>query len=84
MDGFDGSDYSLCEADDNITVVDAVTTDLCNETWNLTDDAGDATGVSCVQWSGKFKRNFSTGDTSGDLILDYETTSIQAHFTHYD
>jgi len=48
MDGFDGSDYSLCEADDNITVVDAVTTDLCNETWNLTDDAGDATGVSCV------------------------------------
>ena len=49
------------------------TTDMCDELWYLTD-----IDVACVQFSGSLKRPRNTGDTTGDIILEYGSYAVHA------
>lgn len=45
---------------------DATDTQICTELWKITD-----TAIACVEMGGSVDRDFSTGDTTDDFILDY-------------
>lgn len=49
----------------------------------MADDQAGTSGVACVQFNGSFKRLFSTGDTTYDLVLDYTAPEVQAHVVWY-
>ena len=46
---------------------------MCDELWYLTD-----IDVACVQFSGSLKRARNTGDTTGDIILEYGSYAVHA------
>lgn len=68
-----GSTRADCETLDDVTYVDAVSKNLCTESWAVSSqpDNSISDGVACVQWTAQFKRDLTTVDTSYDAALDY-------------
>lgn len=48
---------------------------MCTEIWKLS-----ATSIACVEMKGSVTREFSTGDTTTDFILDYATYKVHSKF----
>ena len=49
-------------------MVTAADTDLCTEKWYLSP-----TAIACVELKGVLKRKRNTGDTTDDIILDFNS-----------
>ena len=64
----------MFDATDDVTP-DVGDTQICTELWKLSD-----TAIACVEMVGSVERNFSTGDTTDDFILDYVEYQMHAKF----
>ena len=61
------------DAATNVAVVGDATTEHCTEIWYLSDIA-----TACVQFEGGLTRDRNTGDTAGDIILEYGSYDMHA------
>lgn len=72
---YDSSDAAQDTSTNDVTVVDPVDDagEHCTEMWYIAD-----TIMACVEFSGTVKRQRNTGDTTGDIILEYGSYDMHA------
>merc|ERR1712156_767803 len=65
------------DATSNVDTVGDTSTEHCTEKWYLDITANQA-ATACVEFSGGLTRQRNTGDTAGDIILEYGSYEMHA------